>query len=169
MLGIKLVRLIERRSEELALGLTEQLRGSERTSDFKKIAPQELQTAAVEVYRHLEEWLLQKREDDIGKRFRTIAARRAVQGIRLHQLVWALVISREHLRDFLQRECFVDNILEVFAELELQQLLDQFFDLAVYYSVLGYDEALGHEETGSQTGRKGRSSLPPLRDWHEFG
>jgi hypothetical protein len=116
MLGLKLVRLIERRSEELAVELAQLLPDSERTGDFKKIPREELYRAAAEVYRHLEEWLLQKKEDDIATRFRTIAARRVSQGIRLHQLVWALVISRNHLLHFLQRECFIDNILEESVE-----------------------------------------------------
>jgi hypothetical protein len=141
MLGLKLVRLIERRSEELALGLAQRLQDSERTQDFKKIPRDELHLTAMEVYRNLEEWLLQKKEDDIEKRFRAIAGRRAAQAVRLQQLVWALIISRNHLWHFLQRECFVDSIVEVFGELEVQQLLNQFFDRAVYYSIAGYEEA----------------------------
>jgi hypothetical protein len=88
----------------------------------------------------LEEWLLQKKEEDIGKRFRMLAARRASQGVRLYQLVWVLVISRNHLWHFLQQESFVDNIFELFGELEVQQMLNQFFDRAIYYSILGYEE-----------------------------
>jgi hypothetical protein len=60
MFGLKLVRLIEKHSEELALGLAQLVRDSERTSDFKRISPEELQSAAVEVYIKLEEWLLEK-------------------------------------------------------------------------------------------------------------
>lgn len=158
MLGLKLVHLIERHSEELALGLTEELRSSERTCDLKKIARYELHLAAVEVYHNLEEWLLQKKEDDVGKRFRTIAARRAAQGVRLPQLVWALVISRNHLWHFLQRECFVDNIVEVFGELEVLQMLNQFFDRAMYHSILGYEEAAPHDDAGILVAKR-RSSL----------
>lgn len=163
MLGLKLVRLIERHSEELALGLTQQVWDSERTCDFKKIPRGELQSAAVEVYRNLEEWLLRKQEEDIGKRFRTIAARRAAQGVRLRQLVWVLVISRNHLWPFLQRECFVDTILEVFGELEVQQMLNQFFDQAVYYSILGYEDSVERDEA-QHVGSKRSNSL----HWHEF-
>src|SRR5438132_10521580 len=88
MLGLKLIHLIVRHSEELALGLTQELRNSECIGDFKKISRDELQSAAVEVYRNLEQWLLQKKEDDVGKRFRTIAAHRAAQGVPLPQLAW---------------------------------------------------------------------------------
>ncbi len=140
MLSLRLVRLIESHSEELALGLAQQVQNSERTSDFKEIPRDELRLAAAEVYRNLEEWLLQKKEEDIGKRFRMLAARRASQGVRLYQLVWVLVISRNHLWHFLQQESFVDNIFELFGELEVQQMLNQFFDRAIYYSILGYEE-----------------------------
>jgi hypothetical protein len=141
MLGLRLVRLIERHSEDLAHGLTEEIRQSERTRDFRKIPPEKLYLAAAEVYRNLGEWLLQKTEHDIEERFRAIAARRASEGVGLHQFVWALVISRNHLWRFLQREAFADNALELFGELELQQMLNQFFDRAVYYGILGYAEA----------------------------
>jgi hypothetical protein len=53
----------------------------------------------------------------------------------------ALVISRDHLGQFLQREAFADNIVQLFGELELQQMLNQFFDRAMYYGILGYNEA----------------------------
>jgi hypothetical protein len=160
MLGLKLVRLIERHSEELALGLTQQVRDSERTSDFRKVPSDELRVAAVEVYRNLEEWLLQKKEEDIGKRFRRIAARRASQGVRLGQVVWVLVISRNHLLHFLRRECFVDNIFELFGELEVQQMLNQFFDRAMYYSILGYEEAVLHDDVPTPDSQE-RMSLSP--------
>jgi hypothetical protein len=67
---------------------------AERTSDFRKIPAQDLQLAAVAVYRNLGEWLLQKTEDDVEKRFRTIGSRRAVEGVGRHQFVWALMLSR---------------------------------------------------------------------------
>ena len=53
MLGIRLVRLIEAHSGELSRGLTEQIRTSERTSDFNKIPADELRLAAAEVYKNL--------------------------------------------------------------------------------------------------------------------
>jgi hypothetical protein len=138
---MKLVRLIEAHSEALANGLTEQIRNSERTSDFRKIPKHELQLATTEVYRNLGEWLLQKTESDIAERFREVAALRAAQGIRLPQFVWALTLSREYLWRFLRRESFADNIVAMHGEMELQRLLNQFFDRAMYHAVLGYEQA----------------------------
>jgi hypothetical protein len=138
------MRLIERHSEELALGLAEKLQIAERTRDFRKIPSAELKVAAAEIYGNLGEWLLQKTEDDIEGRFRAIAARRAKEGVGLDQFVWALVISRNHLWQFLRERAYADNIVALYGELELQQMLNQFFDRAVYYAVLEYVE--GDEE-----------------------
>jgi hypothetical protein len=141
MLGIRLVRQIEQHSEALSRGLTEQIRSSERTSDFRKIPAKDLRLAATEVYRNLGEWLLQKTERDIETRFKAIAFRRSAEGISLHQFVWALMLTRDHLWRFLQREAFADNVVELHGELEFQRQLNQFFDLAIYYAILGYQEA----------------------------
>ena len=138
MLTLKLLRLIEKHSEELVGGLTEQVQLSERTSDFRKIPAAELELAAAEVYRNLGEWLLQKTDEDIGSRFRAIGARRSAEGVGLHQFVWALITSRDHLWHFLQREAFACNVVELYGELELYQMLTQFFDRAVYYGIQGY-------------------------------
>jgi hypothetical protein len=138
MLGLRLMRLIERHSEKLASGLAAKLQIAERTSDFRKISSAELEVAASEIYGNLGEWLLQKTEDDIEGRFRAIAARRAKEGVSLHQFVWALVISRNHLWQFLCEQAFADNIVALYGELELQQMLNRFFDRAVYYAVLEY-------------------------------
>jgi hypothetical protein len=137
MLALKLVHLIERHSEELAAGLTKRILGSERTSDFRKIPPQKLELAAAEVYRNLGQWLLCKTDSDIAERFQAAAANRVEQGVGLHQFVWALVISRNHLFQFLQENAMADGIVELYGKLELQQMLDRFFDSAVYYGVLG--------------------------------
>jgi hypothetical protein len=51
------------------------------------------------------------------------------------------MLSRDHLWRFLRQEAFADTIVELHAELELQQLLNQFFDRAIYYAILGYKEA----------------------------
>jgi hypothetical protein len=125
----------------LAIGLTAKLRQSERTADFRKIPAEELQRTAAALYRNLGEWLLSKTEQDIEKHFVSIAERRAADRIRLQQFVWALIISRNHLYRFLLGHAFADSIFELYNELELQQLLNQFFERATYYSVAAYEEA----------------------------
>lgn len=161
MLGIKLVRLIEAHSEALSQGVVNVIRASERTSDFKAIPREDLQRRVGEVYRNLGEWLLQKTEGDIALRFKAIAARRVAEGIRLPQFIWALMLTRDHLLHFLRHEAFADNVVALYGELELHQLLDQFFDRAVYHSIVGYEEAGFKARTVSGLNRADAAGATP--------
>ncbi len=160
MLTLKLVRLIEKHSEQLAGELTQQIVLSERTSDFRKIPPVDLELAAAELYRNLGEWLLQKTDKDIESRFRAIGARRAAEGVGLHQFVWALISSRDHLWHFLQREGFACNVVELYGQIELYQMLTQFFDRAVYYGIQGYGTSERHNNASSDRLRTGGKNWP---------
>ena len=141
MVGGHLVRLIERHADELAEGLLKKLRNSDRTTEFRKIPVNELKNGAREIYNNLGDWLLTKTESDIEVRFTQLGTRRATQGIPIAQFVWALLVSKEHLFAFLQREVLMDGAVQLYSELELVQLLDQFFDRALYFAVVGYEHA----------------------------
>jgi hypothetical protein len=142
MLGTRLVRLIEKHSDTLSRELMEKVLQSEHTADFRKIPREDLRLAATDVYRNLGEWLLQKRESDIATRFRAVAKQRVLERVQPQQMVWALMLTRDYLWRFLRKEAFCDSIVELHAELELQQLLNQFFDSAIYYAIQGYQEAM---------------------------
>jgi hypothetical protein len=88
----------------------------------------------------MSEWLLSKTEIDIENRYHEIAVRRAVQGIALADSCWALVITKEYLWDFLQKQGFLRSPIELYGEMELLALLDQFFDRALCYMAEGYAE-----------------------------
>jgi len=138
---MKLVRLIEANSQELSYGLTQKILSSERTRDYRKMPESEMCTAVYDVYQHLSDWLLTKTESDIELRYTRVGELRARQGISLSHFVWAIAMTKEHLWGFLQREAMVDHVIELFGEMELLQLLDRFFDNALYYATVGYERA----------------------------
>jgi hypothetical protein len=139
MLALRLVRLIEAHSDQLAQGLLDKILSSERTSDYRRVDRAEMQQAVRDIYQHLSEWLLTKTESDIELRYTRLGSRRAEEGISLSQWLWAIVLTKDHLWGFLQREALVDGVVELFGELELLRLLDQFFDRAAYYGALGFE------------------------------
>jgi hypothetical protein len=50
-----------------------------------------------------------------------------------------------HIWDFLQRQGFLRSPMELYGELELLRLLDQFFDRALYFVTQGYEQAHAFE------------------------
>ena len=142
MIALRLVQLIESHSEELAEGLTKKLLSSERTQDLQRLPAHELHQRCHEIYRNLSDWLLTKTERDIEAVYKALGARRAGQGISIAGLTWAILLTKEHLWSFLEWEGVHGQLHNVFGELELLRLLDQFFDRAVYYATEGYEEAM---------------------------
>ena len=140
MLALRLVRLIERHADELREQLMEKFRASAHTRDIQKIPDAELRCRIQEVLQHLGEWLLTKTVADIEMRYRGLGTRRAAQGVALSDFCWAIVLTKEHLWDFLQRQGFLRSPVEIYGELELVRLLDQFFDRALCYATEGYEQ-----------------------------
>jgi len=142
MLAYRLVRLIEMHSDALAAGLLAKVQDSELTRSYRNVEPEELKQRVYEVYRHLGDWLLGKSAFDIEQRYEEIGTRRVHQGVPISELIWVIILTKENLWEFLKKENIMDRPVEVFGELEMLQLLDQFFDRAIYYASVGYERAL---------------------------
>ena len=141
MIALRLVHLIESHSDELADGLTRKLITSERLRGMKHVPASEIHERCHEVYRNLSDWLMSKTEHDIERVYQRLGARRYEQGVGLADLCWGLMLTKEHLWEFLEREGVHGGAHEIFGELELLRSLDQFFDRAVYHAATGYEHA----------------------------
>ncbi|HUM04127.1 MAG TPA: hypothetical protein VLT90_01625 [Terriglobales bacterium] len=139
MIALRLVRLIESQSDQLAESLLQKLQRSSRAADLRKVPPAEIRERTYEVYRNLSDWLLTKTEEDIARVYKPLGRRRAEQGVALSALCWAIMMIEENLWEFLEMEGMREQPLELLGSLELLRLLDQFFDQAVYYATLGYE------------------------------
>jgi hypothetical protein len=141
MIAVRLVRLIELHSDELTDELLHKFQTSARTSDLRKVPPHELRSRSYEILRNLSDWLLSKSDADVERRYREIGALRASQNVSVAHVCWGIVLTKEHIWNFLQREGFLRGPLEIFGEMELLRLLDQFFDRAICYCAEGHEKA----------------------------
>lgn len=141
MIAMRLVRLIEEHSEELANGLMARLARHPSLAELRRVPAEELRQRVFEVYRNLSDWLLNKTESEIEARYTAIGARRAIQGVPLSQVIFALHAVKEHLWEFLQREGLVERHVELFQEIELLRLVERFFDRAIYFAARGFEQA----------------------------
>ncbi|OAI46533.1 hypothetical protein AYO43_06175 [Nitrospira sp. SCGC AG-212-E16] len=154
MLAVRLVRLIESHIEELSRDLSEKVWNSPRCSDLNKVPATQLEARTREIYRNLSDWLLDKTEAQVERRYTELGAMRAQQGVAYSHFVWAIISTKEHVRAFVQREGLSESAMELHGELELLHLLSQFFDLVLYYAAVGYEQER-NRIGGRQTRRKG--------------
>ena len=106
---------------------------------LRRVPRPELEARTFEIFSHLAEWLLYKTEVDLERTYNEIGVRRARQRVGLSDVVYAITATKEQLWFFLQDEGVVTKPVELFAEMELFRLLDQFFDKAIYYVTVGYE------------------------------
>lgn len=150
MFSYRLMRLIETHAESLATALLEKVEGCTQTPHYRKVPRHELEERVYEVYRHLGEWLLGKNQNDIERRYWEIGVRRAQQKVPLSEVIQAIVLTKENLWEFLKREAVVDRAMELLGELELLQMLEQFFDRAIYHAAVGYEQEVAHSLRAEQ-------------------
>lgn len=148
MLAYRFVRLIETHSEGLAKALRKKIENSPKLVDYDNVPAEELTKTVYEVYRHLGDWLIGKTEADIEARYSEIGRKRALQGVPSSQVAWTICLVKENLWDYLKQESVIERPAEIFGELEMLEMLDQFFDRAIFYAAVGHERAraaMAHE------------------------
>lgn len=139
MVALRLVRLIETHSDEIATNLATKIRMSARTMDMQEVPKFELLIFICDLLKHLREWVLSDRKTAIEAHYRDIGARLAAQEVDPAQTCWVLVITKEYLWKFLQDQA-LPRPIELYGEIELLWLLSQFFDRALYCMLKGYGQ-----------------------------
>jgi hypothetical protein len=136
-----LVRLIEAHSRQLANDLLTRTRSSPNLTTFSKVPDYEIRQRVYEIYSNLGDWLMTSTEKDIERQYSEIGARRFRQGVLLSELLWAIVLTKDNLWDFLNAESWPGFEIEVLAEHDMFRRIDQFFNRAMYHAARGYEQA----------------------------
>ncbi len=140
MLSMRLVQLIENHAEELTRGLLDDLKSNSRTPAYHSLPRQELRHRIYNVYRHLGRWLGEKTDEMIQATYSELGRRRCQEGIPANEVVYALILTKYHLRDYIRTSGLVDSAVDLYQEQQLQRSVGQFFDKAIYYTVRGYEQ-----------------------------
>jgi hypothetical protein len=140
MLAHKLMRTIETHADALTETLEAKIEGSDRCTNYGRVSLDELKTSVAGIYGQLSQWLVTKTEEDIDRRYTLIGTRRAEQHVPVSQLLWCIVLVKENLWEFLRDNENLENTSQIFGELELMQMVEQFFDRAIYYAVRGHEQ-----------------------------
>lgn len=141
MIALRLVRLVETHSLEIAGEIVHRIQTSSRTSDLRTIPKLELQVQAEEFLQALGQWSSATPDVELAARYRELGMRRAMQGVSPADACWAMVLTKDCLCEFLRKRAFVRGPAELYGEMELLWLLDQFFNSAMCSLMEGYASA----------------------------
>jgi hypothetical protein len=141
-------------ADRMSGAVIQKIRGSDRCTELlAKVPVEEQKQSGVQIYRDLTDWLATETDSSIEERYIALGTRRSQQGVPFSDLYWAVCIAHEHLWSYMQEECLLDEPVEFWGGVMLLRSLTQFFDRALYFSLIGYERASGERFTG----------MPPTR------
>jgi hypothetical protein len=143
MISVRLVGMIEDHAEQLTAGLVNDLQRHPRLSGYHRLSPDELHNRAYNVYHNLSKWVTRGSEHEIEAIYTDLGRRRYNEGIPLSQVILALVLTKEHLLDYVKTSGLSDSALDLYQELELMQVVSQFFDKAICHTAQAFEQARG--------------------------
>jgi hypothetical protein len=153
MLADRLVRMIEQHADELTRTLVENIQSNPRTGSYHRLSREAIHDRTYNVYKNLGLWLSSKAEEDIEAAYTELGKEREVEGIPLSEVVCALTLTKYRLRDYIRAAGLVDSAVDLYQALELQRVLGQFFDKAIYYTVRAYEHAANHKKATGAVNR----------------
>jgi hypothetical protein len=152
MLANRLIQLIENHSESLTQEALHDVLTNQNTVSFRKVPRAELKPRIASLYQNLGGWIGCPSEDDIRHEYEDWGRTRFRQGIPFSEIVYVLILTKKHLQKFIREHGLVDFSgdrvtpdelvpVELYAIQELNYLVGDFFDKALYHLVRGYEAA----------------------------
>ena len=153
MLSDRLVRMIEHHADELTRALVQDIQSNPRTASYHRLSRETIHNRTYHVYKDLGLWLSSKGEGDIEANYTELGVNREAERVPLHEVVYALTLTKYHLRDYIQAVGLVDSAVDLYQALDFQRTLGQFFDKAIYYTVRAYEREASRREVAGAVKR----------------
>lgn len=150
MISAKLIELIENHAPTLSHDITQDLVSSDRTRAFRTVKRDELEPRIFDLLQHLGNWIGDPRSERVEQEFKDWGRRRFSQGIPLSEIVYAVILIKQHLRRHVADAGLVDAAfprvesdyilpMHLHSLQELNTRVGQFFDEALYHLARGHE------------------------------
>ncbi|MBM3694671.1 MAG: hypothetical protein FJW79_01850 [Actinobacteria bacterium] len=138
----RLVDLIERNADRLTRAWLADVRRRPETPTYHDYPEDLLYERVHEVYRNLGRWVCRETTAaDVARMYTVLGKQRHAEGFSLSEVLEALILTRRHLWLLVLSEAFLDTALDLQQALDLNARAVLFFDRAMYFSALGYEQA----------------------------
>jgi hypothetical protein len=150
LIAAKLVELIEIHASRFTSDVVRDLVTNERTRGFRAVRPQELEQRIFQIVHHLGNWIGDPKSATVQAEFTDWGRRRFEQGIPLSEIMYAVIILKQHLGRYILDNGLVDAAfpridsdyvlpMHLNSLQDLNARLGRFFDEALYYLACGYE------------------------------
>jgi hypothetical protein len=159
---VRLIELIETHADGLTQAALKDLATNPRTRSFHLVPRDELEARTFATYHNLGKWIGDPSEGAVRAEYESWGAKRFRQGIPLSEIVYALILIKHHLRQFVRDHGLIelsgDRVasgevigVQLYGIQELNYLVGEFFDRAMYYLTRGYEEEASRQSSPAST------------------
>jgi hypothetical protein len=146
----RLIELIETHAESLTQEVVRDVLSNEHTRSHVRIPKDELASRILALYQNLGNWIGDPEDDAIRTEYEHWGRIRCRQGIPTSEIAFCLILIKKHLRLYIREHAAVvfsgDRLvagemapLELYSIQELNYVVGDFFDRALYYLLRGYE------------------------------
>ena len=140
MISQKLLRFVQENANRLTMDLVQALQEHPRTYGYRSISPDRLIELKSDLYVNLGSWLSARSKFALESRYRKLGRQRYLDGIPLSHVIHALNLTKTMLLHYIRRALPADPS-ELALEHELVLAISEFFDEAIYFASMGYEDA----------------------------
>jgi len=150
MLGARLLQLIQAHAGSLTSEVITDLRTNDRTPSFRRLSLSNLESRISALYSNLGRWIGDSDESAVRLEYEEMGRQRFQEDIPISEIVYALLLTKRHLRRYIRDHGLVDFAgdrmlpdellpLELHSIQELNYQVGEFFDRALYHLARGYE------------------------------
>jgi hypothetical protein len=136
-----LVDFLEAHAEELTQNWLKIVRSQSLTRSYQAFDEQKLHDRAFKCFNHLARWVAKEfTKGDIASYYTAEGAKRRREGFALAEVIRSFIVGRRVLWFMLQDAGVLGSVVSPDLALELNNRVVVFFDRAIFYTVVGYEQ-----------------------------
>jgi hypothetical protein len=154
MLGARLLLLIQSHAGPLITETLHDLTTNERTTSFRRLRAAEVESRIALLFNNLAKWIGDPDDEAVRHEYEEMGRTRFREGVPVSELVYAIILTKKHLRRYIRDHGLVDFAgdrvtpdellpLALHSIQELNYQVGEFFDRALFYLARGYEAEAG--------------------------
>jgi hypothetical protein len=139
----KLVELIERHADELTKDWLHDVHKNSGMPTCRNCETEKLFDQTFSVFDQLSKWISrdERTKADISRTYLALGRQRRAEGIPLSEVLQGLILAKRRLWLKVLSDGILDTALGLHQALELNNRVVLFFDRAIFYTTVGYEES----------------------------
>jgi hypothetical protein len=150
LLSARLIELIQTHAKSLTSDVLKDYATNPRTRHWNVVPGAELEQRVISTYRNLGNWIGDPREEAVQAEYEEWGRKRYRNGIPLSEVVFAVILLKQHLRKYIREHGLVEHSrdrlasqeilpVQMYGIQEMNYLVGDFFDKALYHLTRGYE------------------------------